>query len=89
MAAAILTLVETFTPSDPKKEPRYPRDWERAGDLAMPRQQTPDRLNDGDPWLVGLDVSVAEREDVADGPRPHQFAEPGRVVLDDYYFKKY
>ena len=58
-------------------------------DLALPRQQTPDRLNDGDPWLVGLDVSVAEGEDVADGPRPHQFAEPGRVVLDDYYFKKY
>ena len=75
MAAAILTLVETFTPSDPKKEPR--------GDLAMPRQQTPDRLNDGDPWLVGLDVSIAEGEDVADGTSPHQFAEPGHEVLLD------
>ena len=49
----------------------------------------PGWLNDktgGGPWLVGLDVSIAEREDVADGPRPHQFAEPGRViVLYDHY----
>ena len=40
---------------------------------------------DGDPWLVGLHVSVAERDDVGNGPRPHQFAEPGPVVLEDQF----
>ena len=51
-------------------------------DLPKPRKEGRPRdwLNDDDPWLVGLDVSIAEGEDVADRPRPHQFTEPGRVM---------
>ena len=82
---AILTLVETFPPQGDQRNPDIPGSVVSVtllsrGDLKPgDRERLNDKTN-ADPWLVGLDVAVAEREDVADGPRPHQFAKPALVA---------